>query len=53
MPFHDMFDNGEAEPEGRELVVLAGTAQGPMNIQESCAAASAAAAKVAVLRNAS
>ena len=30
-------------------VVLAGTAQGPMNIQESCAAASAAAAKVAVL----
>lgn len=30
-------------------VVLAGTAQGPMTIQESCAAASAAAAKVAVL----
>jgi heterodisulfide reductase subunit A len=30
-------------------VVLAGTAQGPMNIQESVAAASAAAAKVAVL----
>jgi heterodisulfide reductase subunit A len=30
-------------------VVLAGTAQGPMNIQESCAAASAAAAKVAGL----
>ncbi len=30
-------------------IVLAGTAQGPMNIQESCAAASAAAAKVAVL----
>lgn len=30
-------------------VVLAGTAQGPMNIQESCAAASAAAAKVSVL----
>ena len=30
-------------------VVLAGTAQGPMNIQESCAAAAAAAAKVAVL----
>ncbi|MBP6472445.1 MAG: CoB--CoM heterodisulfide reductase iron-sulfur subunit A family protein [Chloroflexi bacterium] len=30
-------------------VLLAGTAQGPMNIQESCAAASAAAAKVAVL----
>ncbi len=30
-------------------VVLAGTAQGPMNIQESCAAASAAAAKVATL----
>jgi heterodisulfide reductase subunit A len=29
--------------------VLAGTAQGPMNIQESCAAASAAASKVAVL----
>ncbi|MFN2248706.1 MAG: CoB--CoM heterodisulfide reductase iron-sulfur subunit A family protein [Candidatus Promineifilaceae bacterium] len=33
-------------------VVLAGTAQGPMNIQESCAAASAAAAKVAVLLSA-
>lgn len=30
-------------------VVLAGTAQGPMNIQESIAAASAAASKVAVL----
>jgi heterodisulfide reductase subunit A len=30
-------------------VVLAGTAQGPMNIQESCTAAAAAAAKVAVL----
>jgi len=30
-------------------VVLAGTAQGPMNIQESSAAASAAASKVAVL----
>jgi heterodisulfide reductase subunit A len=30
-------------------VVLAGTAQGPMNIQESCAAAGAAAAKVAAL----
>lgn len=30
-------------------IVLAGTAQGPMNIQESCAAASAAAAKVAAL----
>jgi heterodisulfide reductase subunit A len=30
-------------------VVLAGTAQGPMNIQESCAAAEAAAAKVGVL----
>jgi len=30
-------------------VVLAGTAQGPMNIQESCAAAEAAAAKVAIL----
>jgi heterodisulfide reductase subunit A len=30
-------------------IVLAGAAQGPMNIQESCAAASAAAAKVAVL----
>jgi heterodisulfide reductase subunit A len=30
-------------------VVLAGTAQGPMNIQESCAAAEAAAAKVSVL----
>ncbi len=30
-------------------VVLAGTAQGPMNIHESCAAAQAAAAKVVVL----
>jgi heterodisulfide reductase subunit A len=30
-------------------IVLAGTAQGPMNTQESCAAASAAAAKVSVL----
>ncbi len=30
-------------------IVLAGTAQGPMNIQESCSAAAAAAAKVAVL----
>ena len=30
-------------------IVLAGTAQGPMNIQEACAAASAAAAKVAAL----
>jgi heterodisulfide reductase subunit A len=30
-------------------VVLAGTAQGPMNIQESCAAAMAAASKTAVL----
>jgi heterodisulfide reductase subunit A len=30
-------------------VFLAGTAQGPMNIQESCAAAEATAAKVAVL----
>jgi heterodisulfide reductase subunit A len=30
-------------------VILAGSAQGPMNIQEACAAASAAAAKVAVL----
>jgi len=30
-------------------IVLAGTAQGPMNIHESCAAASAAATKVAVL----
>lgn len=30
-------------------IVLAGTAQGPMNIQESCAAASAASAKVAGL----
>ncbi len=30
-------------------VVLAGTAQSPMNIQESCAAAKAAASKVAVL----
>jgi heterodisulfide reductase subunit A len=32
-------------------VVLAGTAQGPMNIQESCAAAEAAATKVTVLLN--
>lgn len=30
-------------------VVLSGTAQGPMTVQESCAAASAAAAKIAVL----
>ncbi|MFO8035642.1 MAG: CoB--CoM heterodisulfide reductase iron-sulfur subunit A family protein [Anaerolineales bacterium] len=30
-------------------VVLAGTAQGPMNVQESCVAASAASAKVAAL----
>lgn len=30
-------------------VVLAGTAQGPMNIKESCAAAEAAAAKIAAL----
>lgn len=30
-------------------IVLAGTAQGPMNIQESCAAASAAASKIAIL----
>jgi heterodisulfide reductase subunit A len=30
-------------------IVLAGTAQGPMNIQEACAAASAAASKVATL----
>lgn len=30
-------------------VVLAGTAQGPMNIQESCSAAEAAAAKIAAL----
>ena len=30
-------------------VILAGTAQGPMNIQESCAAAEAAASKVSVL----
>ena len=30
-------------------IILAGAAQGPMNIRESCAAASAAAAKVAVL----
>ncbi len=30
-------------------IVLAGTAQGPMNVQESCAAASAAAAKVSAL----
>jgi heterodisulfide reductase subunit A len=32
-------------------VILAGTAQGPMNIQESCTAAEAAASKVAVLLN--
>ncbi|MEA3336650.1 MAG: CoB--CoM heterodisulfide reductase iron-sulfur subunit A family protein [Chloroflexota bacterium] len=32
-------------------IVLAGTAQGPMNIQESCAAAEAAASKVAILLN--
>jgi len=30
-------------------VVLAGTAQGPMNINESCAAAEAAASKVSIL----
>jgi heterodisulfide reductase subunit A len=30
-------------------VILAGTAQGPMNIQESCASAAAAAAKVLIL----
>jgi heterodisulfide reductase subunit A len=30
-------------------IVLAGTAQGPMNVQESCAAASMAASKVAIL----
>lgn len=30
-------------------IVLAGTAQGPMNIQESCTAAEAAASKVAIL----
>jgi heterodisulfide reductase subunit A len=30
-------------------IVLAGTAQGPMNVQEACAAASAAAAKVGAL----
>jgi heterodisulfide reductase subunit A len=30
-------------------VILAGTAQGPMNIQESCASAAAAAAKVSIL----
>jgi heterodisulfide reductase subunit A len=30
-------------------VILAGTAQGPMNVQESCTAASAAAAKVSAL----
>jgi heterodisulfide reductase subunit A len=30
-------------------VILAGTAQGPMSVQESCAASSAAAAKVSVL----
>ena len=30
-------------------IVLAGTAQGPMNVQESCTAAEAAAAKVSVL----
>ena len=32
-------------------IVLAGTAQGPMNIQESCSAAEAAATKVAILLN--
>jgi heterodisulfide reductase subunit A len=32
-------------------VILAGTAQGPMNVQESCAAAAAAAAKVSALLN--
>jgi heterodisulfide reductase subunit A len=30
-------------------VILAGTAQGPMNVQESCSAASAAAAKISAL----
>jgi heterodisulfide reductase subunit A len=30
-------------------IILAGTAQGPMNIQESCASAAAAASKVAIL----
>jgi heterodisulfide reductase subunit A2 len=45
----------EAHPKLRPVemavrgIVLAGTAQGPMNIQESLAAASAAAAKVAAL----
>jgi heterodisulfide reductase subunit A len=45
----------EAHPKLRPVetavngVVLAGTAQGPMNIQESLAAASAAAAKIATL----
>lgn len=45
----------EAHPKLRPVetavpgVILAGTAQGPMNVQESCAAAAAAAAKVAVL----
>ncbi|MBN2258000.1 MAG: CoB--CoM heterodisulfide reductase iron-sulfur subunit A family protein [Anaerolineaceae bacterium] len=45
----------EAHPKLRPVemsvrgIVLAGTAQGPMNIQESLSAASAAAAKVAVL----
>jgi heterodisulfide reductase subunit A len=45
----------EAHPKLRPVematrgIVLAGTAQGPMNIQESLAAASAAAAKVASL----
>ncbi len=33
-------------------IILAGTAQGPMTVQESCAAASAAAAKVSVLLSA-
>lgn len=33
-------------------VILAGTAQGPMSVQESCAAASAAAAKVSALLSA-
>jgi heterodisulfide reductase subunit A len=51
---HDRFLH-EVHPKLRPVetavngIVLAGTAQGPMNIQESLTAASAAAAKVAVL----
>jgi heterodisulfide reductase subunit A len=53
-PGHDRFLL-EVHPKLRPVetasagIVLAGTAQGPMTIQESCAAASAAASKVAVM----